>query len=77
MVGRVGEMLRLQAEPVALFVDATRLARQRAVEEVARIELHARFCRKDFQYPATRGLLHPSRKMQPRVQGASRWKVIA
>src|SRR4029450_7723299 len=41
LIGRIGIVLRLEAESVALLVDMPGLAGDRAVEKIARVELHA------------------------------------
>src|SRR5262249_57611619 len=56
LVGRVGEVLRLQAEGVALLVAVSALAGDGAVEEVAGVELYARLGREDLHDPARRRL---------------------
>src|ERR1043166_5120137 len=45
-------MLRLQAEPEAVAIHAATLSRDRAVEEVPRIELHTRLVRRDVERTA-------------------------
>ena len=58
LVGRVGEVLRLEAEPEPVAVHRTALAGDRAVEEVPRVELHARLRRRDVHDAAGGRLAH-------------------
>ena len=59
MVGRIREVLRLQAEAVGLPIGLAAGPDQRAVEEVAGVELDARLGRLDLHDPAARRLEHP------------------
>ena len=54
-------MLWLQAKAAAMCVDPA-LAFERAVQEVARIELHARLHGPDLQHPSAARLRHPGRE---------------
>src|SRR6185437_7742467 len=58
MVRRVREMLRLQAEAIPQRILRTRPALERAVEEVARVELHARLRRFDAQHAAASRVIY-------------------
>ena len=51
MMDRVGKMLGFEAEGLMLAVDDSILARDRAVEEIAAIELDAGLGGGDFQEP--------------------------
>src|SRR5207249_552545 len=62
LVGRVGKMLRLHREAVAMPVYDPVLAAQRPVEEVAGIELESGLRRVDLHYPPARRFVHPSGK---------------
>src|SRR3569833_1933952 len=66
MVGGVREVLRLQAEGVALLVDLLALALDRSVQEVAGVALHSRLGREDFHGPAARRIDRARREDQPR-----------
>src|SRR6266568_3730570 len=57
MIRRIGEMLRLQAQGIALLVDMSRFAGDRAVEKISRVELHAWFGCGDIEGPAAGGIL--------------------
>src|SRR5262245_15605514 len=61
LVHRVGEVLRLQAEAGMLLIHHPALALHLAVEEVARIELHARLGRQHLHDAARLGVLDPRR----------------
>jgi len=49
LVGRVRIVLGFQAKSIALLVDVPLLSGDGAVQEIARVELHARFCRGNLQ----------------------------
>src|SRR5947207_542645 len=51
-------MLRLQTEAVALLIDTSLLARDRAVEKVARVELQSRLGGRDVEGATGRGIDH-------------------
>src|SRR5215211_4066779 len=65
VVGRVGEVLGLQGEAVALAVGAAAGPDHGAVEEVARVELDAGLIGQDLQHPTTARVLQPGRQLQP------------
>src|SRR5215218_10830360 len=65
VVGRVGEVLGLQGETVALPVGAAAGPDHGAVEEVARVELDAGLVGEDLQYPPAARVLQPGRQLQP------------
>src|SRR5437016_3527030 len=52
LIGRVGVMLRLEAESVAPLIRFPALAVKPAVQLVARVELHAGLCGQHFHYAA-------------------------
>ena len=64
MVDRVGEVLGLQAEPEVLLVGDAGLAGDRAVQEVARVELHAGLGGQHVHDAAAAGLAHRRRHRQ-------------
>src|SRR2546430_15675992 len=51
-------MLRLQTEAVALLIDPSLLARDRAIEKVARVELQSRLGGRDVERATGRGIDH-------------------
>src|SRR5215813_1816033 len=57
MIRRVGKMLCFQAEGVTLLVDLASGSGDRAVEEVAGIELHAGLVGEDFEDASGGGLV--------------------
>src|SRR5215211_4770989 len=65
VVGRVGEVLGLQGETVALPVGAAAGPDHGAVEEVARVELDAGLVGEDLQHPPAARVLQPGRQLQP------------
>ena len=67
VVGRIGEVLRLEREPVALAVLAAAGAVQRAVEEVAGVELDPRLGRLERQHAAARRVAQRGRLDEPAV----------
>src|SRR5437773_2815432 len=67
LVRRVGKMLCLHREAVAMTVDDAILPPQRAIEEVAGIELEPRLRRVDLHYPAARRLVDPRCKRRAGV----------
>src|SRR2546421_9983568 len=69
LVRRVGKMLCLHREAVAMTVDDAILSSQRAIEEVAGIELEPRLCRVDLDYGAIRRHVKPRCK-RPAGAGA-------
>src|SRR6185295_2305055 len=69
MIGRVWEMLRLQAESVALLVHPSRLAGQRAVQKIAGVELDARLGGGHVEHASAGRFLEPCRVMQGRSCG--------
>ena len=72
MVGRVREVLRLQAEPVGLPVHLAAGSDQRRVEEVARVELDPRLGRVDLHDPTGRRLMHPGSQAERHRPAACR-----
>ena len=52
MIRRIRIVLRFQAKPVAMFVDVTLFSGDRAVQEIAGIELHAGLGGEDFHNPS-------------------------
>src|SRR5439155_4751356 len=58
MVGRIGEMLRLHAESVSKLINPSALARDRAIEEVARIKLQPRFARQHLEHASASWFVH-------------------
>src|SRR6266542_4614565 len=64
LVRRIGEVLCLHREAVAVPVDYPVLPAQRAVQKVPRVELHARLRGVDLHHPAGRRLVHPRRERQ-------------
>ena len=56
MVRRIGEMLRLQDQRPAVNVHVAGFADDRAVEEIARVELNARLRRAEVERAASRRL---------------------
>src|SRR6185295_14998712 len=69
MVGRVGIMLGLQAKCIAVVVNVTALSMHRAVQEVAGIELDARFSGQHLHDASALGIVDLRR--QPRRLGDS------
>ena len=59
MMDRVGKMLGLQAKRLLLLVDDASFALERSVQEVGRVELHARLGREHLEHPPALGLAHP------------------
>src|SRR5215216_6384576 len=64
VVGRVGVVLGLEGEPVALPVHPAAGADQRPVQEVAGVELDARLVGDDLQDPAAPRLDDPGRQLE-------------
>src|SRR5258708_35280602 len=64
VVGRVREMLRLQAKCESPVIDAAFFSGDRSVEEVPRVELQSRFGREHLQNPASGRLIHFGRLCQ-------------
>jgi hypothetical protein len=62
LVGRVGEVLRLQAEAGVLAVAGAALALELAVEGVGRVELYPRLGGEHRQHPPGPGLAHARRQ---------------
>jgi len=58
MVQRVRKMLRLQAKGKSPVIDPALFSRNRSVEEVSGIELHARLGCEHAQNPASGRLIH-------------------
>src|SRR5258708_3260108 len=58
VIGRVREMLRLEAKCESPVIDAAFFSGDRSVEEVPRVELQSRFSREHFQNPASSRLIH-------------------
>src|SRR5437870_4982789 len=77
MVGRVGKMLRLQAQRAAMLVDMARLARDRAVEEIAGVELQAGLRRRDIERSAALRIFELRGVTQPRVATQDPVMVVA
>ena len=59
LVGRVGKDLRLERDPVAHAVDVLLLADQRAVEEVAGVDLDSRLVGQHLEHAARARVLEP------------------
>src|SRR4051812_29577946 len=59
LVGRIGEVLGLEADARVALVAAAALADDRAVEEVAGVALHARLGGVHLHHPAAGGVLEP------------------
>src|SRR3546814_17904777 len=72
LVGRIGEFLRFNRDAVALSIEMAVLADERAVEEVAGIDLHSRLGRQHVAHASARGCLEPrgalGSRRTPRVQ---------
>src|SRR3546814_19215386 len=68
------EFLRFHRDAVALAIEMAVLADERAVEEVAGIDLHSRLGRQHFEHASARGILEPRGELgfrrQPRVERA-------
>src|SRR4051812_35757683 len=67
LVRRIREVLRLEAEAETMSVDAVALSVDRAVEEVAGVELHAGLRRVHVEGTPRRRLEHVSGVREPRV----------
>src|SRR5919108_4087465 len=67
VIRRVGEVLCLEAEAVAPFVDASRLAGDRAVEKISCVELNPRFGRGHVERPSAGWILQPCGVHEPRT----------
>ena len=61
MIRRVGEVLRFETHPAAGLISFSVSAKDRAVEVIARIELHAWLRGKHFQHAARCGIPGASR----------------
>lgn len=66
LIRRIGEVLRLQAESVAMLVRVT-VAADRAIEEVAGIELHSGLRGRNFQDASGRGFVNARGQDQART----------
>lgn len=62
-------MLCFQAKTRATAVELPSLATNRAVQEVAAVELNTRFGRQHFQHSSTRGLEYLGSNLQPSFLG--------
>src|ERR1041384_4398692 len=60
MIWRIREMLRLQAQAIAAFVDVALLSSHSSVQEVAGVELSSRLRRRDFQHAPAGRLINAS-----------------
>src|SRR6267143_5105895 len=59
MVGRIREMLCLQAKTVTLFVDVPLFPGDRPIQKISRVKLHPRLSCKDFQNSSAGWFMHP------------------
>ena len=57
-------MLGLETESMVLAVDDSVFAGERAVQEIAGVELDARLGGRDLEHPSGLGLVHPGRQRQ-------------
>src|SRR3954468_20383861 len=64
MVRRVRKHLRFQAQRIALTIDATAFADDRAIEKISGIELNGRRGGEHFQNAAGYGVFQPRRHSQ-------------
>src|SRR5688572_8540335 len=55
-------MLRFERKPASSLIWTSGLAGQRAVEEIAGVELDARLGRRDLEHPSARWILHARRQ---------------
>ena len=62
-------MLCFQAKASAMAVELPSFATNRAVQEVATVELNTRFGRQHFQHSPTRGFEHFGGNLQPTFIG--------
>ena len=60
LVGRIGKMLSLQAETIAMLVSLSSLADVASIQEVACVKLHTGLGSQNFQDPARGRLVYPS-----------------
>ena len=67
MIGRIGEVLRLQAERAAMLVNMAGFACDCAVEEIAGVELQPGLRRRDIERSAALRILELRGVTQPRV----------
>lgn len=65
MIRRIRIVLRLQAESVTPLVDVAALSSDASIQEVTRVELHSRLCRRHFEYAACRGFVHSRGQCHP------------
>ena len=76
LVGRVREVLGLERVPRTLPVGVAADAHQRAVEEVAAVELHARLVGPDGQQPAARRVEGAGGEVEPVRAGGGRGLLV-
>ena len=74
-VGRIREVLRLKAESAAA-AEHLSVASERAVQEVASVELESGFHRVNFEHAAGRGFVCGGRQGEGAVRGAERPVVV-
>src|SRR5437867_2095492 len=65
MIGRIREMLRLQAKPVTPFINVPLLTGYRSIQEIATVKLHPRLRSRDFQHSPGVWLMYSRRERQP------------